>query len=222
MPETRAQILRLLKARGHGTLGELAGELDGTTVNARQQLAALIKSGWVPRIKPREPQGKGRPPVEYALTDAGDHLFEKNYDSLSLMLIETLQARFGDDALLTAMESITDSNVAQWDKALRGKSLHKRLETLKGIYFADDPHTFVETHDDGPRLVETNCPYLHVAQREPRMCSITLSTLSRLLGYRVVREQRFQDGDRRCVFRVCQDQPVDPATFRFALEDGDT
>ncbi|HSN18470.1 MAG TPA: DNA-binding protein, partial [Gammaproteobacteria bacterium] len=70
----------------------------------------------------------------------------------------------------------------------------------------------------GYTLVERNCPYLNVAMRMPRLCSVTVSTLIRLLGVRVVREERFQDGHRRCVFRVLADEPMDVKKFRFALE----
>jgi hypothetical protein len=58
-----------------------------------------------------------------------------------------------------------------------------------------------------------------VATRRPALCSVTVSTLSRLLGYQVTREKRFQACDGRCVFRVHLDQPVEPDTFRFAFED---
>jgi predicted ArsR family transcriptional regulator len=68
-------------------------------------------------------------------------------------------------------------------------------------------------------LVEKNCPFLNVATRRPALCSVTVSTLSRLLGQTVTREKRFQNGDGRCVFRVHLDQPLNPETFRFAFED---
>jgi hypothetical protein len=43
--------------------------------------------------------------------------------------------------------------------------------------------------------------------------------LSRLLGYTVTREKRFQNGDGRCVFRVHLDQPINSDAFRFAFEE---
>jgi predicted ArsR family transcriptional regulator len=69
------------------------------------------------------------------------------------------------------------------------------------------------------RLVERNCPFLNVASRRPALCSVTVSTLSRLLGHTVTREKRFQDGDGRCVFRVHLNQPINTDAFRFAFEE---
>ncbi len=45
-------------------------------------------------------------------------------------------------------------------------------------------------------------------------------TLSRLLGVRLRREKKFQDGDRCCAFRVLTDRPIDDS-FRFALEESE-
>lgn len=75
-------------------------------------------------------------------------------------------------------------------------------------------------HHSGDRLslIEHNCPFFNVAKRRPVLCSVTVSMLTRLLGYRVVREERFQNGDGRCVFRVLLDQPIDDSSFKFALE----
>ncbi|MBW3568175.1 MAG: DNA-binding protein, partial [Proteobacteria bacterium] len=92
------------------------------------------------------------------------------------------------------------------------------LEALRGIYFDKDPFTTVERDKDGAMLVEHNCPYLTAAMDEPRLCSVTISTMKRLLGVDVERTQRFQQGDGRCVFRIRENQAV-PKRFRFDWED---
>ncbi|NIW79804.1 MAG: hypothetical protein GWN16_10240 [Calditrichae bacterium] len=52
------------------------------------------------------------------------------------------------------------------------------------------------------------------------LCRVTVMTLSRLLGVRLRREKKFQDGDRCCAFRVLTDRPIDDS-FRFALEESE-
>jgi predicted ArsR family transcriptional regulator len=54
--------------------------------------------------------------------------------------------------------------------------------------------------------------------RRPALCSISVNAITRVLGYRVVRDEKFQNGDGRCVFRVLEDQPIDPASWEFRLE----
>jgi predicted ArsR family transcriptional regulator len=89
---------------------------------------------------------------------------------------------------------------------------------LKGLYLDDDPFMDVEHGPDGIRLIERNCPFLNVAVAHPALCSISVSMLTRLLGVRVVREERFQAGDRRCVFRILPDVPVKLDLFQFEPE----
>jgi len=45
-----------------------------------------------------------------------------------------------------------------------------------------------------------------------------VNALTQLLGVRVAREEKFQNGDGRCVFRIYGKEPVDPETWRFRLE----
>lgn len=217
-PPTRAEILRIVKDRGTASLSELSEELGLTRENVRQQLKELQQGGWVTAEALDKGSGRGRPATRFALTAAGDHLFPKHYDDLTLTLLETVERRYGSAVLQQAMADLTDANVAKWEERLKGLDLDRRIEALRGIYFEDDPYTEVHKTQGEYRLIEKNCPYLSVAERRPQMCSITVSTLSRLLGYRVVREKRFQDGDHRCVFRVRRDKPIDPESFSFEFE----
>ena len=56
--------------------------------------------------------------------------------------------------------------------------------------------------------------------RRPILCNVSINALTRLLGVRVNREQRFQNGDGRCVFHVHADQPIDAAAWEFQIEEG--
>jgi predicted ArsR family transcriptional regulator len=57
-----------------------------------------------------------------------------------------------------------------------------------------------------------------MAMARPVLCSSTVSVLTRLLGTKVVREDRFQDGHGRCSFRIYENQPLDVTNLRFARE----
>jgi len=220
--DVQRQILTFIKQQGETTNAALAEYLNVSYEAVRQQLRQLEASQLVVSHKQRdEEQRSGRPTQYYGLSSAGDHLFPKAYDVLAVELIDTLTAALGAEALREVLASFTDANVRQWMSSLQDKPLRERLETLKGIYVEDDVYMQVEIDDSSNtlRLVERNCPFLNVASRRSALCSVTVSTLSRLLGHRVIREKRFQNGDGRCVFRVQLDQPVDAGAFRFAFED---
>ncbi|MAT99533.1 MAG: DNA-binding protein [Anaerolineaceae bacterium] len=220
--DVQQQILTFIKQQGETTNAAIANQLNVSYEAVRQQLRQLEAAQLVATRKKRpEGQRAGRPTRVYALSATGDHLFPKAYDELAVELIDTLAAALGTEALRQVLALLTDENVRQWAPHLQDKSLLERLEALKGIYLEDDAYMEVDKDETSGelRLVERNCPFLNVASRRPALCSVTVSTLSRLLGHTVIREKRFQDGDGRCVFRVQLNQPVDTDAFRFAFED---
>ena len=218
--DIQQQILAFIKQEGEVTNAQIAGYLDISYEAVRQQLRQLEASQLVMARKRREASRRGgRPTTYYALSIRGDHLFPKAYDELAVNLIDTVATALGPEALRKVLATFTENNVQYWSPLLQGKSLAERLEVLKSVYVEDDTYMEVAETAGELCLVERNCPFLNVASRRPALCSVTVSTLSRLLGHKVSREKRFQDGDGRCVFRVHLDQPIEPETFRFAFEE---
>lgn len=203
LPEPRRAALVAIKGSGPMDISELADRVGISYEGMRQQLAQLELDGWVTRSLERETSRRGRPRALYRLTSAGDHLFPKGYDDLAVALIDAAGERLGAGAVRQLLEEVARKKIDSWEPRLQGKSFQERLGAVSDIYLADDPFCRVEYDDAGePLLVEMNCPYLEVARRRPALCSVTVSVLRRLLGRRVVRTERFQDGCGRCVFRV--------------------
>jgi len=214
---TRHDILREIKLRGASSQAELATCLNVTREAVRQQLTQLETMGLVER-ESQGARGRGRPADRWTLTTKGEEQFPRFYDALTVTLLRTVGERLGEEALRDVLAGITDQQVDAWRTKLHGEPLNKRIEALRGIYFDQDPFTSVARDRDGAMLIEHNCPYLSAALHEPRLCSVTLSTMKRLLGVQVERTERFQRGDGRCVFRIHAGRPV-PRRFRFQWED---
>lgn len=212
LPETRAAILTFLKRRRSATIPQLAVQLSLSTEAVRQQLAQMIREGWISERCPETGDGndkvRGRPANEYCLTTAGDDLFPKRYDDLAIALLDQMTSSPGQNELTAILLGLTNSLVDRLMPATNKRSLEETLDRLKAIYVEGDPFTTVERRDNGPVLVETNCPYLAVAMERPAICSTTVSALQRLTGREVIREERFQDNDHRCVFQIFEDRPL--------------
>ncbi|HEX6927899.1 MAG TPA: MarR family transcriptional regulator [Gammaproteobacteria bacterium] len=213
---TRQAILREIKLRGGASQMELAEFLGVTREAVRQQLTQLEEQDMV-RSAPQTNAGRGRPTYRYTLTALAEEKFPKFYDALTVTLVNALGDKYGEDGLRDVLTHITDQQVKAWQPKLEGKPLRRRMDALRGVYFDSDPFTEVRQDEDGAMLIEHNCPYLTAAQNEPRLCSVTVSTLKRLLGVDVERTERFQQGDGRCVFRIHEEKPV-PKNFRFDWE----
>ena len=201
-------ILNDLKLNGASVIGILARKFRVTVEAIRQQLAGMEKNGFVEREILRSGSPKaGRPRLTYKLTDAGEDIFPKNYPALSIALIDAVHKDYGNQGLINVLDSISESQVEKWTPLLSGKTMEQKLTLLKNMYQKGDAFTSVEKDGKDFLLVEKNCPYYQVAKHRPQLCSLTLNTLSRLLGYKVMREKKFQEGHGKCVFRVSRTQP---------------
>ena len=209
-----------LKERGTATIGQLAPLLGLTGEAVRQQLLLLHREGWVELAVDRETvRGRtGRPATVYRLTDAGQHLFPKHYDALAVAVIDAVAEELGMDAAVKVLARVSNDRVDALASLLANKPIEEKLGLLKSWYLDDDPYMTVEIENDDFRLIERNCPFYNTAMRRPALCSVSVNALTRLLGVRVAREEKFQNGDGRCVFRAFVNEPVDAARWQFTLE----
>ena len=220
LPDSRRAILLVLKRRGPSTIALLSSELDLTGEAVRQQLLQLQREGWIePKVSRGTDRARtGRPATSYALTEAGDHLFPKHYDVLSVAVIDAVAEELGEDAAKRVLKHVAEEKVALTEPALRGLSLPQRMQVLKDWYLSGDPYMDIEQVNGDFRLVERNCPFINTAMRRPALCSVSVNALIRLLGVRVRREEKFQNGDGRCIFRIYANEPVDAEHWEFKLE----
>lgn len=220
LPDSRRAIVSALKERGAATIAQLAPPLALTGEAVRQQLLQLQREGWIEAVVDRDSvRGRtGRPATLYRLTDAGEHLFPKHYDALAVAVIDAVAEELGMDAAVRVLERVSNDRVNALAPALQGRTLEQKLDALKGWYVEDDPYMDHDRDGDDFRLIERNCPFYNTAMNRPALCSVSVNALTRLLGVRVAREEKFQNGDGRCVFRAYAHEPIDPATWQFTLE----
>ena len=217
LSEPRRRIVHAIKGNGASSMSELASLLDISGEAVRQHLLLLEKDGWISRIAEKQ-NGIGRPHIRYRLTTAGEHLFEKNYDHLTIEVLDTLVGHLGETALKDVLSAMIEERVREWKPKLAALSLFERLELLKDFYAKNDTYMEVVKKGENYYLIERNCPFHNVALKRPILCSVTVSVLTQLLGCKVHREQRLQNGDGCCAFRVHIEEPVDDHTPSLIIE----
>jgi predicted ArsR family transcriptional regulator len=219
LSDTRKAILMAIKQSGSETIARLVSKLNISSEGVRQHLVQLERDGLIKRFTKRNASGGGRPAIKVCLTTKGETLFPKQYEALTIEVIDTVAKQLGEDAMKKVLSTMSEARVKEWEWRLSGLSLTERVSALKDLYITNDNYMDVEHSGETIRLIERNCPFHDVALQRPILCNVTLSTLTRLLGYRVVREKSFQNGDGCCVFRVMLDQPVDVSSIPFILEE---
>src|SRR4249919_4077822 len=88
LPDGRRAVLYALRRRGQATAADIARQLQMTPSGARQHLAALVDEGLAEATERPRPAGqRGRPQLEYTVTDKADGLFPKAYGELTNELL---------------------------------------------------------------------------------------------------------------------------------------
>ncbi|MFL6556876.1 MAG: helix-turn-helix transcriptional regulator, partial [Bacillus sp. (in: firmicutes)] len=137
LSEPRRRIVHAIKSNGASSMSELASLLDISGEAVRQHLLNLEKDGWIIRIAEKQ-NGIGRPHIRYRLTTAGEHLFEKNYDHLTIEVLDTLVKNLGENALKDVLAAMIEERVREWEPKLAGLNTIERLNVLKDFYSKDD------------------------------------------------------------------------------------
>jgi DeoR family suf operon transcriptional repressor len=179
LPETRREILDLLKRAGEADTETIGAKLGITPSGTRQHMVALQGDGLVTHRNDRD--GRGRPKHVYSLTPAGDALFPRNYVDLTNELLQYVEDE--DPELL---ERIFDRRAQRRLERARartaGLSFPETVKIVAQILDEDGYLADFEEQPDGSFLItEHNCAVLAVAQRYRHACSTELAFLQAIL-----------------------------------------
>lgn len=196
----RASILQLLKRSGGMSVPELAARLGVSSVATRKQLTALVGQGLVGQ---RARSGRrGRPAVEYHLSEAGENLFPKGYNLLLVGLLQDLADLEGEQKLDRMFRQRNERIAQTYELRLVGKPLREAVHELARAREDEGYMANVEESDEGLVLTEHNCPIIEVAQRFPQACQCEQQLFERILGAEVRRDSTLAGGGPSCRYHI--------------------
>jgi DeoR family suf operon transcriptional repressor len=204
LPEGRRAVLYALRRRGQATAEDLAAALDMTVSGARQHLSALVEDGLAESTElPRVEGQRGRPRLEYMVTDRADTLFPKAYGELTNELLG-----YVSDADASLVDQIfarrRDERVRNAELRLAPKkTLKAKVDELTRILDEDGYLASVEKIKGGFRIVEHNCAILTVARKYGQACTSEIDFIRTVLpGATVERVSHILDGAHHCAYEV--------------------
>ncbi len=204
LPDGRRAVLYALRRRGQATAADIARQLQMTPSGARQHLAALVDEGLAEATERPRPAGqRGRPQLEYTVTDKADGLFPKAYGELTNELLGYVAD--ADPALVdTLFERRRDERVRNATERLgRCRGLKAKVAELARIL---DDDGYLATWDEipgGARIIEHNCAIWAVAQRYGQACTSEIDFIRTVLpGATVERVQHMVAGAPHCAYEV--------------------
>jgi predicted ArsR family transcriptional regulator len=205
LPEGRRSVLYAVRRRGEATAEQVAEQLRITVSGARQQLSALVESGLAEaREVPRADGGRGRRPIVYAVTAAGDALFPKAYGELTNELLGYLADESPEtiDKLFAARREHRIANARE--RLGRRRGLKAKVAELAQIL--DEDGYLASWEPAGAnvyRIVEHNCAIWAVASQYGQACTSELDFIRAVLPEATVeRVQHMVEGARRCAYEI--------------------
>lgn len=201
--KTSEKIVQLLKALGPQTAKVLATELSLTTMGVRQHMQALEDEGDV-RFEDIK-ASRGRPTRVWSLTSKSNSHFGDRHEELSVQLIDSVIAIFGDSGLDKLITHREKASLALYQHRLvRETTLLAKLTALAELREAEGYMANVIQEDDFYWLLENHCPICAAASQCLSFCRSELNLFQTLLdGVATVnRVEHIIEGARRCAYKV--------------------
>jgi DeoR family transcriptional regulator, suf operon transcriptional repressor len=200
MTTTRDKILHIIKTRGQATVAELSSVLAISAVSVRHHLSSLQAQGLLRSTEVR--RGVGRPHLVYSLTELAHERFPAKYLRLSERLLDELKTSLPPQALEEMFTRMAEGMVAEYASQLANKSLEDKMQVLMELLGAEGFMARWNRTGETISLTEYNCPYLHIGQRHPEVCSIDQTVIQHLLNANVEKTTCVLNGDEHCVFVI--------------------
>lgn len=193
----------MLKSQGALTAKTLANELQLTTMAVRQHMQALEQSGDVDFKDEKAP--RGRPTRYWSLTEQSNELFDDRHDELTVQLLDSVIAIFGDDGLEKLISHRESTALVNYRLALADKySVEEKLTALAKVRSDEGYMATVEQDGDIYWLLENHCPICAAASKCQNFCRSELQIFQTLLREvaTISREEHIVEGSRRCAYKV--------------------
>lgn len=201
MQATRQGILDYLHRYAEATVRQLGDHLRLTSTGVRQHLGILEREHLV---EADEARGRvGRPALVYRLTDRGQQLYPKQYDTLTNAILDEVKTKAGSAALLTVLRGAAARMADAHASRLEGRDFGERVKETVRIMRDQGLIVEIEDQGDGSFLIhECTCPYPTVARRHPGVCALEVDLVCRLSGGDARLTSSLLRGDRACTYRI--------------------
>ena len=204
MTSTRERVLNTLLTRPRSTINDLAESVGINPISVRHHISRLEAEGLV--TSDEELHGVGRPRRVYFLTDEGVERFPTRYMRLTLRLLEQLKETMPEQAVKQLFATMAEGLVEDYtgEGQTDGLSMEERLDLLQKTLTQEGFNVEWEKQGNAYHIREINCPYLHVSQNHPEVCSVDQALISAYLDVPAEKVTCVLHGDANCTYVVSE------------------
>ncbi len=203
MSTTREKVLETLLARPRCTINDLAESVGIDPISVRHHISRLQIDGLVGSEEENN-HGVGRPHRVYFLTEAGLEKFPSRYIRLTIRLLEQLKETMPPAMVNQLFSQMAAGLISDYTSsaALQDLGVEERLQLLKDVLQREGFVIDWQQTEDGYQINETSCPYYHIGQDHPEVCSVDQMFISSLLSVPVQKTRCILNGDSYCTYII--------------------
>jgi DeoR family transcriptional regulator, suf operon transcriptional repressor len=197
---TRERVLQTLLVRERCTINDLAEAVDINPISVRHHIAKLEAEGTVTSAE--EKHGVGRPRRMYFLTEKGREQFPTRYIRLTVRLLEQLKEALPAPVVERIFEQMAREMAFTYRSEFEGLTPELRIDLLRRLLNTEGFNVDVKKEGDSYVIREANCPYYHIGQNHPEVCSVDQTLISTILEVPAQKIQCLLQGDAHCTYVI--------------------
>jgi DeoR family suf operon transcriptional repressor len=205
MSGTREKILLTLLNKPRSTISDLAVAANINAISVRHHLSSLQAADLI--TSEEERHGVGRPRLVYTLSEKGVEQFPTSYLKLANHLLEQMHIVLPGAMLNKVLERVAADIASKYLDQVKELPLDERLNLIKRVLKEEGFLLEWKKSAEGYEIREISCPYHHVGQGHPEICTIDQAVLSKLLEIPITRISCILRGDHHCTYVI-------PSTIR--------
>ncbi|MCJ7625163.1 MAG: ArsR family transcriptional regulator [Anaerolineaceae bacterium] len=199
--ETSTRILDYFSKYYSASALELSQAFGLTKPDIQYHIKILLNDRLIEKIHPDpdEHTGRGRPTIQYRFAQ---ELFPNNLHTLLKAVIKVGLSSFKTPQEIE--EYINMIAVELVGKYRTTGSLTQSLSQTIPFLNQQNYQAHWEAHQDGPKIIFRNCPYIKLIDDYPELCLVDASILELILKGKVLKTRHIQDDDLppSCIFVI--------------------
>lgn len=200
---TREKILQTLLDNPHSTINDLAKAVSINSISVRHHLTSLLVDGLVQSEEERH--GVGRPRLVFSLSQKGLERFPTRYFELTSRLLDQMKETLPPSVINRFFTDIAENLVKDYEQQTSGFSIEQKLNFIKEMLQKQGFSVGWEMKDSHYYIYENGCPYFHIGQAHPEICSVDQTLISRVMNIPVEKISCVLTGGSSCVYSISKE-----------------
>jgi predicted ArsR family transcriptional regulator len=200
MKSTRERILQTLLANPRATISDLAEAVGINVISVRHHISSLQAEGLVAAEEERH--GVGRPRLVYMLTEQGLERFPTRYLRLTNRLLDQMKETLPAPVVNKIFTEMAVDLASSVKREARAMNIEERLDLIQRLLAEEGFSVQWEKQGSQYHINEISCPYFHVGQSHPEVCTVDQTLISTVLEIPVEKIHCVLRGDTHCTYVI--------------------